>query len=549
MKKILSLILMLFPLVSSAQDAIDTRSLMFGDYNNDGKITVSDITYLANIIMGKASNKIISGDFQLNGNSAMSSMILFGDYNFDGKIDTLDIKLMLNISLTQRSEILVTSDSTINFKEKTALEYGIVNINYLWEDKKGDDYMSFNVNYPLDGSNTYKYSISAEPLYFAGDNAYLEEVQGMVHNLNSLWIYKAISFSDKDAYRKNQMPVYYFHPQNKNVLVINEIDSTYYTLDVDNDYIGCCRLIVEEDPRKTGNYITRINNVSKEPLDFVKKAETTSLIKTSYGIYLNTKLYALKPGEVRSDKNCIAELNRYTGQIHYRYNERSKAVLNMAEQLSAYVGIFLPDQSEEIAIPIHSNTIANNIINIRFNRPINVEMTEQGYFNDAFMYSYISVFDKFSFTDWRGKKFVDANKSDKYSDAWLYAFYGLKSISIDFSEATYYAAGEKIPATSIGSIWNLTYVDSNKKDIIACNYDAAKLVGTKTIDLSGFNNQSMGIQATYDNLVDYFGYIKFQNLGSGAIKNTTVTIPVTITYDWGEIKTQIIASIDNYFQE
>lgn len=533
-------------LLTSISASAQSQSILFGDYNNDGKITVSDITYMANIIMGKANNNIISGDFKLNGNTSVSSLILFGDYNYDGKIDALDINMMLNISLKQKSEILVTSDTTINFKEKAILEYGTVNKNFWWSDKNGNRYMKFIVNYPLDGSNTYKCSMSEEPLYFSRDNGNVMEVQGMVQDLNNLWEGKAIRFSDKNAYSKYQMPVYYFHPQNKNVQIINAVDSTYYTLDVDEDYIGYCNWSIGKDSAKTATSITRIKNVSEEPFDFVKKAETAYLVNTAEGIYLNTKLYALKPGEVRSEETCIAELNRYTGQIHYRYNERSKAALNMSEQLSAYVGIFLPDQSEKIAIPIHSNVIADNILNIRFNRPINVEMAEEGFFNDAFMYSYISVFDKFSFSDGRGVKFVDANKSDKYSDVWLYAYYGLKSISIDFREAMYNAYGEiTVPATSVGGAWKLTYVESNKKDIIACNYDAAKLVGTKTIDLSGFNSQNMGIQATYDNLVDYFGYIKFQNLGSGPVKNTTVTIPVTITYDWGEIKTQIVAKIDD----
>lgn len=690
MKKLL-IILSVF--LSATTLSAQSKTALFGDFNNDGKITVSDITYMTNIFMGKTNSTLIIGEYHLDNYQGESSDIIFGDYNKDGQITAEDIEMLMNISLeedkapvlgyyfteeffgpklatiqqfvdsayTSETEILtypsykfneilellqmskmeflanyepicyddhknvmkqfeitvnnnkVTRHKPIEWEntyteinnnpddfgatlpiisfeldkfdksyiygktnhsdtiyvaykkrgssiitifipiqlsiiERNSIDYGYNNINY-WTSKtkdnvtEMDESVIFNVNYPKDNENTYTFDLDE----FKSEETNKEDIYGFVRNINDAWIGRTLKFSDTNAYIKEKQPIYYFHPQNKNVTIINDKDSCYYTLNVDNNYISSKVWNKGDGPiLNTENDYNQIINdsVSKESPDFVKKAESAHLIDTQVGIYNNTKLYAIKEGEECSEKNCIAEINRYTGKLHYLYNDRAKAVLSASAQLSAYIGIFLPDlQNDNTAVPISYDVIPNNIFKINIYRPISVQPV-QGTLNDVAMASYTSVFDKFLIIDWRNEKFIDYNSNNPYENVWLYAYYNINKITIDLDNIMIDFEGTKYPLKNLTRSLRFSYVESDKKTILACNdySSGANTIGSKKINLYPYNNAMNGSETTYESLLDSFGYIKYENYGLNLI-NTSVSIPVIISYDWGEINTQMELNI------
>lgn len=447
------------------------------------------------------------------------------------------------------SGIIVPLQIALN--EVKGLEYSLKNVNF-WYANTGaptivdDESIRLNVNYAKDNGNTFTQS-TVDVVEFTSELTGYAKVDGFVRDLNDAWEGKALKFNKAGVYTKGAKPVYYFHPLTKNIVVTDEYSGVKYQLDVDSESLWCDIWVNGDDPIvTTGKHEHLISDkVSKEAADFVKKAEYAEQVNTLKGLYTNINLYAYKNG---ADRQKIAELNRYTGEVWYIHNERAKEVLNatghrVAEE-NAIVGIFLPNECDD-AYGINYDAIPNNLFPAYFLRPLDIAQTEPDKVIDAVNNaSYISLFDKFNFVDWRDYKIT--NGAD-YSNIWLLAYYGCNTMTLHLDQIITDMNGHDpmVKLIDVNSDIMISYVEHNKTTVIS----EFPVAGTKTVNMSAYNKASMGVKSTYDAFVEHFGYLKYENKGAN-VSNFKFIVPVTFGYDWGEITTtfevQVIGTEGNH---
>lgn len=454
--------------------------------------------------------------------------------------------------------ILVPMQIAIN--EVKALEYSEKNINF-WYDKTGkpnildsiginNQSIRLNVNYALDKGDTY----TTENGTLNDEKFNGATVQGFVRDLDDAWDGKALKVGDKKV--KTQAN-YYFHPLTKNVVITDEYSGVKYQLDVDSESMYCAIWVMGDDPElyagvnKHEHLVS--DSISKQAPGFVKQAEKDNNVKVTKGIYTNTKLYAYEVGKKATTRTQIAELNGQTGDVHYMYNDMAKKVLNatghrVAEEY-AYFGIYLANECE-IAKYINYDAVPENIFAGYWLRPLDIQPCENDTVIDATNNAYyISIFDKYNFTDWRDYKIVDRTKTPMdYKNVWLLAFYGVKYMTLNLDKVTTDMNKHNIKTdllTSVNQDIKISYVEHNKTSVIGVLGEKA----TKPVDLKTYNKESMGVKSTYDEIVDHFGYLKYENKGAN-VSNFKFIVPVTFGYDWGEITTsfeiQVIGTEGNH---
>ncbi len=450
--------------------------------------------------------------------------------------------------------ILVPLKVALN--EVKGLEYSLKNVNF-WYSNDGapetqiDEAFRMNVNYAVDKGNTItnENGTNNETDTFVDEDGVDIFTEGFVRDLNDAWDGKALKFNQAGVYTKGEKPVYYFHPYTKNVVVTDEYSGTKYQLDVDNDDLYCAIWVDGDDPVEatfTSHKHELSKAVSKEAADFVKNAEFAHQVNTKLGIYTNTHLYALVGDETKSEENCIAEMNRYTGEVWYKHTKRAQEVLNatghrVAEE-KAIIGIFLPNACD-MAYGINYDAIPNNMFPAYFLRPLDMQQSEPSQVIDAVNNaSYISIFDKYNFQDWRDYAIVDKSKTPMdYSNVWLLAFYGVNKMTLHLDAVKTNMNGHDIKTTllkDVNSDIKISYVEHDKSTVIA----EFPTVGSKTLTLSAYNKESMGVKSTYDALVNHFGLIKYENKGAN-VSTFDFVVPVTLGYDWGELTTSFTVHV------
>lgn len=438
--------------------------------------------------------------------------------------------------------ILVPMQIAIN--EVKALEYSQKNVNF-WYDKTGipnildsigleNQSVRLNVNYGLNNGDTY----TTENGTLNDEKFNGAVVKGFVRDLDDAWDSKLLTVGDKKVQAN-----YYFHPLTKNVVVTDEYSGVKYQLDVDNDDLYCAIWVSGDDP-VNGEGVDKHEHqvckaVSAEEPGYVKQAEKDNNIDVTKGIYNNTKLYASIVGKPET-RTQIAEMNGKTGDVWYMYNDMSKAVLNatghrVAEEY-AYVGIYLANDCN-IAKYINYDAVPENIFAAYMLRPLDIKQSEPDMVIDAVNNaSYISLFDKFNFSDWRDYPIVDKTVTPMdYKNVWLLAFYGCNTMTLNLDKVTTNMNGHDIKKDlliDVNKDVKISFVEHNKTSVIA----TLGTPGTKTLNMAAYNKESMGVKSTYDQFVDHFGYIKYENKGAN-VSNFSFIVPVTFGYDWGEITT------------
>lgn len=448
----------------------------------------------------------------------------------------------------------------IALDEVKALEYSEKNINY-WYDKTGKpnildsiginhQSIRLNVNYALDKGDTY----TTENGTLNDEKFNGVTVEGFVRDLDDAWDGKALKVG---ANKVKTQANYYFHPLTKNVVVTDEYSGVQYQLDVDSESMFCAIWVKGDDPvdgegaDKHEHLVS--DEISKKDAGFVKQAEKDNNVDVTKGIYTNTKLYAYEVGKKDATRTLIAEMNGKTGDVHYMYNDMSKKVLNAtnhrAAEEYAFVGIYLANECN-IAKYINYNDVPENIFAAYWLRPLDIKPCDNDTVIDATNNAYyISIFDKYNFSDWRDYSIVDKTKKPMdYKNVWLLAFYGVKYMTLNLDKVTTTMNKHNIDTdllTSVNQDIKISYVEHNKTTVIGKLGDVA----TKTINLATFNKESMGVKSTYDQIVDHFGYLKYENKGAN-VSNFKFRVPVTFGYDWGEITTtfeiQVIGTEGNH---
>lgn len=247
------------------------------------------------------------------------------------------------------------------------------------------------------------------------------------------------------------------------------------------------------------------------------------------GEYTNTDLYA-KIGNGTRTK--IATIDQSTGVITYSDDPVAKQLLNMYASNGNGLDRTNAKLYAEIGICAYSPCgiamkLSDAVYKTVVLRPINVYDVKGKEFTDATANgSKLDVFDLLTFDDWRGQKFEGTNaQKPNENGGWLFAYYNVKSVVPVLDEMT---------TDAVDGV-NFKPLDAVRA--------AFSLESNSTVNWSGYNNASKS--ATVLTMAkNGFGKIVYDNTKYN--KNTfRVKIPVDVTYYWGTVRVNVIATVNN----
>ena len=231
-------------------------------------------------------------------------------------------------------------------------------------------------------------------------------------------------------------------------------------------------------------------------------------------------------------KDKIAVLDQTTGVIKYEDNEIAKAVLNAQthdadteNRAQVFIGLMAKNACGEAI------AIANSVFPAFFLRPIDIIGQNGGEVLDAKDNGdYVSVFDLFTFEDWRNEKFTKVVDGE-YPNLWYFGFYNIKSVSVDLANVKTDMNGHNFdPLATINPNIKLSYVNGNTPA-------AQPADGMLELAAAGYNNSAKVDEFTYNELKKHFGYIKYENKGTNLSQDCNIKVPVTVEYEWGKVTT------------
>ena len=215
-----------------------------------------------------------------------------------------------------------------------------------------------------------------------------------------------------------------------------------------------------------------------------------------YANYNGTSQEVAKLGVTFDDVTSKQSINSV---VQYQASEYAKDLLNavshkdIAKIVTATVGIYAVNGCD-MQLPI-----ANNTFDIKFLRPLDVTGAEAVTFTDAVTGgNKKDMAELVDFLDWR----------DQWQESWV-DYYGVTSIAADVDGITTTLNGGKLGETLLSDV----------------------------TDAVSFDYKAIGAEKTYGG--KDFGYLYYGNNGSVTAK-FQIRVPLTITYDWGEITTAYV---------
>lgn len=330
--------------------------------------------------------------------------------------------------------------------------------------------------------------------------------------------------------------------------------------------------VVETDP-VTGNTTTWIITPQKSSTDTdykmlwpvyatdAKKHEWVSeenandwinkcAISYDNGVYANKVLYAHIKGSTHYVE--IAKLTPSNGEIELVMNETSKRIINAIGYEANHKNIDKQFRAQVGVIAKNGCGIAYQATDATFlaswQRPINPAETKKVEKYDAKTNAdTIYVSDIVKLFDFRGPS---AGDMEKVENKWLWAYYGVKSITVDCTPAHVKTnmgkavSKENIFANMDNTLGNIT----TKARLKAWNGTAEESAVAKcSFDLSAYNSADKS-EALYKEFngkdrAKKFGYIIYYNNGDN-VTCFAVRLPISIEYTWGTIKTYVTIGID-----
>lgn len=285
------------------------------------------------------------------------------------------------------------------------------------------------------------------------------------------------------------------------------------------------------------------------PTDVIayKDAEShlaTCALDITKGAYANTGLY------VKGTYVKIATIDPTTGEVKLVKNDATKAVLNavgykkgiepLYEQLHAHIGVATANSCGVVEKTTEDKFYAT------WHRPINIFKSVKPAVDANTNGNDIKVLDCIKMYDWRGCKTAEteadcvANQSNMWGDNyWFWAYYGVSAISADLrydNVMLQFEGSDKwVKLSSVTNelaLYGKTATGSIVRDGVL----------TSTFNLARYNNSAYN-SLVVSTLKAKLGSIHYTNNGD-VVKNFSVKVPVTITYEWGEIKTDVVINID-----
>lgn len=243
------------------------------------------------------------------------------------------------------------------------------------------------------------------------------------------------------------------------------------------------------------------------------KVTTSFEFVNGHGLYANAtgdKLYA---DALLTSTKLVATLDKVTGVVKLNAdettNKEAKKLLNayghttkaeLEKSLTARVKV-VAKVCSDINVPVSTNEF-----DVKFIRPISVTSASATFTDAAGTKENL----KLIFKDWRNMGFTDASRIP--SGANFFAYYGVKSIALDTSNAT-------------------TDLNGNAADKL--NKVAPK------IKLGYIAPAGNGTQIVEDE----YGKITYENLGN-TVGTFHIEIPGTVTYDWGELPIKVQVTVN-----
>ena len=227
---------------------------------------------------------------------------------------------------------------------------------------------------------------------------------------------------------------------------------------------------------------------------------------TGHGLYANAAGDAIFTDPLLA--NLVATLNKTTGVVSMKgcsleakeklnaYAPKTGEVNTLDKVLTARVKV-VATMCGDIDVPV-----SNKEFDVKFIRPISITDATAKFIDGVTTTAPL----KLTFVDWRGYNFVGT----RVPTANYFTYYGVKSIALDIDNAK----------TNLNNNWNDKLGELTSK--IKLDFAAPTPAQIAAED---------------------FGTITYSNNGS-TVGTFQVKIPATVTYDWGELKTEVVVTIE-----
>lgn len=287
------------------------------------------------------------------------------------------------------------------------------------------------------------------------------------------------------------------------------------------------------------------------PTDVIayKDAEShlaTCALDINQGTYANTGLYVKGATYVK-----IATIDPTTGEVKLVKNDVTKAVLNavgykkgiepLYEQLHAHIGVATANSCDVVEKTTEDKFYAS------WHRPINIFKSVKPAVDANTDGNTIKVLDCIKMYDWRGWKTAEteadcvANQSNMWGDNyWFWAYYNVSAIDADLTKANVEIKFEG------SDKWVKLNTVTNELDLYGKTATGSVVrngVLRSKFNLSSYN-YPISNALVLSTLKENVGSIHYTNNGD-VVKSFSVKVPMTITYEWGQIKTDVVINIDN----
>lgn len=338
----------------------------------------------------------------------------------------------------------------------------------------------------------------------------------------------------------------------KNIESFNAPQHRYYfvpgEITVKDEYTGKTYTLTPQSSASDVAYNQVICKFVSTDVIAYKDAEShlaTCALDINKGAYANTGLY------VKGTYTKIATIDPTTGEVKLVKNDATKAVLNavgykkgiepLYEQFHAHIGVATANSCGVVEKTTEDKFYAS------WHRPINIFKSVQPAVDANTDGNTIKVLDCIKMYDWRGWKTAEteadcvANQSNMWGDNyWFWAYYGVSAVSADLTYDNVMLQFEGSDKwVKLSSVTN----ELSLYGKTAAGHVVRNGVLTSTFNLASYNNSAYN-SVLHSYLNNNLGSIHYTNNGD-VVKKFSVKVPVTITYEWGQIKTDVVINIDN----
>ena len=227
---------------------------------------------------------------------------------------------------------------------------------------------------------------------------------------------------------------------------------------------------------------------------------------TGHGLYANADGSKIFTDPLLA--NLVATLDKATGVVSMKgCSKAAKELLNayapkigevntLDKVLTARVKV-VATMCGDIDVPVD-----NKEFDVKFIRPISITDATAKFVDGVTTTAKLNL----TFVDWRGYNFTGT----RVPNSNYFTYYGVKSIALDIPNAK----------TNLNNNWNDKLSDLTNKIKLDFNAPTAAQIAAQD-----------------------FGTITYSNNGS-TVGTFQVKIPATVTYDWGELKTEVVVTIE-----